>query len=90
MRSLIILMGYQKNGVKGIFENLKDKKTAKKDAKKELKKEYNDLHFECGYLSSKLDYIAEGLCLKMLVDKKENRLELADMLEEVAEELRNI
>lgn len=90
MKAIYMYMAYETEGVKGLYSNMKDKEKARKDTKKNLKKEYNDLYFECGYLSTKLDYLSMELSMKPLVNKKEDRLKLADMLEEVAEELRNI
>jgi len=89
LRDLMVLMAYETGGVKEIFKLLNDKEVARTETMK-CKKDIENIDFECGYLSTKLDLISCALSLKPLIRKKEDLLELANMLEEMVEEIRNI
>lgn len=85
-----VLSDYVEKGIKGLYCSIKNKEEARTEAMKEKGEDYNKLEFECAYVSSKLDILSIGLCFKKLVENEENRLEIANMLEEIAKEIRNI
>lgn len=91
MLEMAVALGYENEGVRGLFDTcIKSKREARKVAIEKLGEDFTENNFKSSYMASKLELASVIASYKPFIEDEEGKEELANILYEIAYELKNM